>query len=514
MAYQAEPGDPRATDVRAGIRDSLGRALLALGRVDDALASFDRALQAEPEHSGALAGALACRRLLGTVSEQADAASLEQAGFELLLAAGLAATDAARPLEARDLLVQAAGADPLRSHHALGALSWLAETSGYPEEAFRYVEEAHAVDPSDAWVLFQHGRLLAQRDDLDGAREALVGALDQELDFPDALIALADLTRTEGDLSSADLYLERALQIDPQRAEVHALRGIVLLELGDVGGAEDALRAALERDPDVALAAAGMAWVAYRRGDSERAVRLLAELDDRRRALPEDDPYRVYAQAQIERIRDHESKEVWTDRFERRELRNDWLAEEAAGPLVTLVDGQLVIRGDFRDDGQARVLRQYAAPDFVAVELTITVQPQNNARVGLFVSKERRRGAGQVDVQGIVAVARRKDGGLIVRTEDRAAAEPQWEDVPPPEGVDWWPLGEPVRLRIERDGEGSEATGRIVVDGLAVRDGFGMRGLSSSTNELRVGVFVEGQTGLPAAVTVDDVQVVRRVAGR
>jgi len=514
LAYAGEPRDPQASDVRAGIRDDLGRALLALGRVEEALASFERALQAEPGRAGARAGVLACRRLLPGSSGGEDAASLEQAGFELLLAAGLSALEQGRHAQARDLLAQAALADPLRAASALGALSWLAETAGYPEEAYRFIEEAHAVDPEDAWVLYQRGRLLAARDDLEGARDAFVAALDQELDFPDALIALADLTRRSGDVASANLYLERALQIDPGRPEIHALHGTGLLELGDVGAAEDSLRQALARDGEQPLAAAGLAWVAYRRGDSERAVRLFAELDDRRRALPEDDPYRVFARAQIQRIRDHESKEVWTDRFERRELRNDWIAEESAGPLVSLSEGQLLIRGDFKEDGQARVLREYAAPDFVAIELTLLVRADNNARVGLFVSKERRRGPGQVDVQGVVAIARRKDGVLCVRTEDRAAAEPQWEDVPPVEGLAWWPVDQPVRLRIERTGEGSEAVGRIVLDGLAVRDGFPMRGLSSSSNELRVGVFVEGQTGLPASVAVDDVQVVRKLVTR
>jgi hypothetical protein len=240
-------------------------------------------------------------------------------------------------------------------------------------------------------------------------------------------------------------------------------------------------------------------------------VRLFAELDDRRRALPESDPYRTFAREQIKRLQEHESKQVWSDRFERRELRNDWQVEERAGPIVAIENGELRIRGEFRESGQTRVLRDYAAPDFVAIELSLRVAADNNAQVGLFLSKERRRGAGESEIQGIVAIARRKDGGLIVRTEDRVGAEPLWEDVEPIEGSPWWPADRAVRLRIERTGEGSEAKGRILIDGIAVRDGFPMRSLSSSTNDLRVGVFVEGQVGLPASVAIDDVQVVRRV---
>jgi Tfp pilus assembly protein PilF len=456
---------------------------------------------------------LNCLRLLqraGEVSVDSVAAA-EQAGLEFLLDAGLAAMARGEAVAARDLLRQAAEADALRAHAAWGALSWLAETTGYAEEAFRFVEQAVEADPEDAWSAYQRGRLLLARDDLGGAREALIHALDLELDFPDALIALAQLAWKGGEYRPADLYLERALSRDPSRAEVHALRGTGLLHLGDEGLAAQSFEAALAIDAGEPLAALGQAWLAYRHGDSERAIGLFAELDDRRRALPEDDAYRVFAKAQIERLRDHESKVVWSDAFERRELRNDWQTEEGVGPLVDLLDGALRIQGDFRENGLTRVVREYAAPDFVAVELSLTVRSGNNARVGLFVSKERRRGAGQTETQGEVSVARRKDGGLVVRLEDRAAADPVWEDVPPVEGSVWWPADRPVRVRIERSGEGSQAVGRIVVDGLTVAQGFPMRALSSSSSALRVGVCVEGQTGLPADVVVDDVEVVYRV---
>jgi Tfp pilus assembly protein PilF len=513
LAWRSEPADPELKDVRAGLRCDLGRAQLANGAVDTALATFESALSADAAHELARAGRLNCLRLLGRApqGDDAGAAAPDSAGFEYLLDAGLVALAQGRAVEARDLLQQAAEADPLRAHAAWGALAWLAETTGYGEEAFRFVEAAVEADPEDAWCAYQRGRLLIARDDLAGAREALIHALDLELDFPDAMIALAQLAWKSGEYRPADLYLERALSRDPSRAEVHALRGTGLLHLGDEGLAAQSFAAALALDAAQPLAAVGQAWLEYRRGDSERAIRLFAELDDRRRSSPEDDPYRVYAKAQIERLRDHEEKVVWSDPFERRELRNDWQTEEGVGPLVDLVDGVLRIQGDFRESGLTRVVREYAAPDFVAVELTFTVAASNNARVGLFVAKERRRGAGQMETQGEVAVARRKDGGLVVRLEDRAGAEPVWQDVPPIEGQQWWPADEPVRVRIERTGDGSAAEGRIVVDGVSVAEGFPMRALSSSASALRVGVFVEGQTGLPAAVTLDDVEVVYRV---
>ena len=110
----------------------------------------------------------------------------------------------------------------------------------------------------------------------------------------------------------------------------------------------------------------------------------------------------------------------------------------------------------------------------------------------------------------MVSAARRKEGGLAVLTMDRATAEPQWEDVPPA-GEPWWPTARKVRITLERVGEGTAATGVISVDGVPVREGFPLRGMMTTSNEFFVGVFVEGQTGLPAHVEVDDVQVVYKV---
>jgi hypothetical protein len=97
---------------------------------------------------------------------------------------------------------------------------------------------------------------------------------------------------------------------------------------------------------------------------------------------------------------------------------------------------------------------------------------------------------------------------------DVAQADPEWTDIPPLPGEGgWWPAGRPVRVRIERVGEGSEATARVFIGGLPVREGIELRRLSSSSSELKLGVFVEGQTGLPAHVLVDEVEMIYRIPG-
>ena len=212
----------------------------------------------------------------------------------------------------------------------------------------------------------------------------------------------------------------------------------------------------------------------------------------------------------MKRIADHEEKEVWSDRYERRQLKNGWSTEEAAGPEVFLDGGQLVVRGTFKQNGITRFWRELAAPDFVSIEMDVTVAAENNARVGVFVALERRRGAGVIEQRGLVSAAREKNGSLAVVMMDTARSDLPWEDVPDVD-VPWWPAGRAVRIRLERVGEGSDAFGRISVDGIVVRDGFPVRRLSTSSGHLKLGLFVEGQTGLPADVVVDDVEMVYRV---
>ncbi len=509
-AFKNEPSEPQDARKRAAIRTDLGAALLATGAVDEAYLSYDKALQADPSEQRAAAGKRAAARLGAKGAAVADNAAGQDAGFELLVATALGELEAKNWVAARDGLLRASGADPLRAARALRALSWLAEITGYPEDALRYVEEAADGDPTDAWTLYQYGRLLAQRDDVQGAKEKLVAALDRELDFADALVALGELSYRTGAHAAAERYLERALSIDTARAEVHALRGVNFIELGDLAAARDAFDAALAREPSQALARCGQAWVTYRSGDSDKAITQFAELNDDRRSKPESDEYRVFARGQMERIREHESKVVWTDAFERLQLKNGWEPDEAAGPVASVVDGALHIDGTFQQNGTTRVLQTYAAAEFVAVEFDITVPADCNAKVGLVVTKERRTGT-TTQVQSKFGIARRRDGALVVLRMDQPTAEENWEDVEALGTRSWWAAGQTVRLRFEKLGEGNDALGRISIDGITVREGFKLPKLAASTSDIKLGVFVEGQTGLPAKVIVDNVEVIKRI---
>lgn len=521
LANQYEPAHPDAKRERAELRCDLAAALVTTGALQEAADWYEKARQADPTEARVQAGLAAIAVLRGDAASGAASASGatntgENAaqGFELLLANGLAALADRTPAgaqRARDALLAAADADPVRAVYAWRALAYLAETTNNPEDAQRFIDLAIENDPTDAWTLFERGRLLAAHDDLDGANTSFKAALDQELDFPDALAQIGELNHRRGDFAAADKYLERATLLDPKLAIAFALRGVNFIEMGDLRSAEDTLKQALAIDPAHPTARNALAWVWYRKGGEENAIEAqtrLRELDDSRRALPETDVHRAWANAQIKRISDHLEKVVWSDRFDRKELRNNWDRAEQNGPQVSIHDGIVTLAGPFKSGGRARLWQTKGAGAFVALEARITVHSTTTSRVGLFVSRETQR-AGDTQVEAEVVIARANDpgkNGIQWRAMKRGEEEAPYTDVA---GFDW-PFDQPVLVRIERAGEAADARIRVLFDGFPVVDNKAFPSLGRTNGNLFLGVFAEGQPGRTVNIDVDDVEITYR----
>ncbi|MFO1009676.1 MAG: tetratricopeptide repeat protein [Planctomycetota bacterium] len=510
LANEHEPSAPEAKHDRAILRCDLGSALLAAGELDEANEWFTKAQQADATEPRAQAGLLAVAIVRGGGATPVENAQ----GFELVLAnglAGLAGKDAAALAKAKDALLAAADLDPLRACAALRAVSWLAELVGNPDEAQHWIDLALENDPTDAWTLYQRGRVQAARDDVDGAIESFQRALDRELDFPDALAALGALMHQKGRWDAADKYLERAMQLDPKLVGAIVLRGMNFLRMGDVRAAEEAFKAALAIDPEHPTARNSLAWCWYAKGGETNAIEAqtrLRELDDARRAFPETDPHRVWARAQIERIRDHLEKVVWSDRFERKSLLNGWDVDEKSGPQASIHDGVVTLSGAFKQNGKARLWQTKSAGQFVALEAKVTVHAGTTAKVGLFVSRETQRG-GESQVEAELAIARPNDpgrNGLQWRAMKRGEEELPWTDVPNFE----WKFDTTYTLRIERMGDAADARVRVLFDGFPIVEGKSFPNLARTTGNLYLGVFADGQTGRQVTLDVDDVEVTYR----
>ncbi|MFT5289293.1 MAG: tetratricopeptide (TPR) repeat protein [Planctomycetota bacterium] len=520
-ANRSAPTDPADLPVRVGIRNELGMALLALGDLEGASRAFSSAGSADERDQRALAGRMVCALLsddgggddgggAGAAMALADEAALDpdyELGYELALARGLAAVVLGDGAQAEAEFSAAVELDPMRASTPLAALAFVAEGTGYPDEAIELAERAIEADPGNAYAHYLRGRLLGDRDAYEEARDSLIAALEIDLNFEDALVAMGEMAFRLGRFEDAERYLERAVDLEVEagleRAEVYALRGLNLLRLERVGEAREAFEASRGLDFVDPLALAGMAWCTYLDGDSTEALVQLADLDEARREKDEADPWRLWARSQQDRITDHVSKEEWVDNLERKRLLKNWQTDEKSGPLVSMDEGSVLIDGAFQRPGLARVYRVEQAGLFVSFEASIWIDV-TNARTGIFIAREKPR-AGVNVVTDEVSVSRHKDGTTQVRFI-RAGQQPSEIDM-----ESSFPTGRWVRLRIERKGEGSETRVTVSMDGVPLLENMRAPTIASGSNNLLMGVFVEGEVGREASVRMDDVSVVRHL---
>ena len=532
MAEELEP-----LTVRVEVRTDLAGALLARGEMEAAARELEIARRLDPLDQETLAALIHCAiidpALVGITAPARGAGDTEAAletwlqpisdvvreressddslglRFELLMAIGLWDLEHGDASSAQTRFTAAAAADPLRAHFASRALSYLFETVGDLERAMSLIEEALEGNPSDAWSLYQRGRLQILSGDLDGAQASFEAALEQDLDFDDALVALGELLLEDGAYNNASRYLERALSRESGRAEVHTLEGLVRLRSGSFFEALASFERALDLRFDDPVALGGKAWATYRTGNSAEALILLAQLDDSRRAFSEEDAHRLWAREQIARITDHLEKVAWGDGFARTVIRNGWQVDEGAGPLVGLEGETVRLSGVFSRAGKTRIYREYPAGSFVSIEASVWIPAGAPIRAGLFVARERRRQRVWTTESG-VSIARHSDGALEVRIERSATTEPETLKTNEIE----FPTGRWVRVRIERTGTVEEPTVDVFLAGVPVVVGAGFPQLGRGGQPLRVGVFAEGETGREVDLKLDDVVVVYRELGQ
>lgn len=524
-AFGRLPADVGARRDRDRVRGSLAVALLGAGRVDDAARMFAAMLRSDVGDERAMAGLLAARGFGATVESSvelpawAEDASLVSLGpsemeFDLLVNRGLAAIEAGDFENALRDLRSARRTDPLREIAALRGLSWLAERAGLIGRALDLVDEALESKPGDVWSLVHRGRLLLSTEDFEGARASLRAALEQDAELGDALTLLGLLEYRREHFDEAELYFERALELAEERGDerpdLWALRAVNHVSAGAVLAARDAARTALEMVPDDAVALSVRAWCEYLAGRAEEAIILLRQMDDTLRSEPEEDPRRVWVARQIERITEHRSKQVWIDDFEYSTVGlNNWFTDEVAGPTAQLEGGVLHLSGTFTSTGEARYYRIYPAARFVAFEADVWISAETNARAGIFVARENPRGREGSRTLGRVNVARNRDGVAQVLANQSSRSEEGWIDLP--ESIVPFTANTWHRLRIETAGEGSEANITVYFDGLPVIDGERFNGFGRANNELKLGLFVEGDTGRLADVRMDNVEVTERL---
>ncbi len=278
----------------AAVRGWLGRPAQGFERHAEALHASDSGAADAGPRLRAVAGDPAQPAIVRASALARLDASQSRASAELLVRA---VTDP-EPLVRLGALEGLAGAPgPLRAQAAaallqdprravrFGAVRVLASVASelapgkrgvFEREAGEY-EAALRRDADRAEARIQLGLFLAERGDGDGARRELEAAIRIEPAFEGAYVNLADLERALARDEQALRVLDAGLELLPDSAVLHHVRGLARVRLGRSEDANRDLARAVALDPASARFAYVYAVALHSAGEARRAVELLEQ---------------------------------------------------------------------------------------------------------------------------------------------------------------------------------------------------------------------------------------------
>jgi tetratricopeptide (TPR) repeat protein len=265
---------------------SMAAALRALGRKDEAIASYREALLHKPDN-------LDLHNQLGILLGECGEVPAAEAHYRLVLRhqAGLDLGAARAQVDARfnlaNLLARRKRFDDAISefrqllrqkpdfaeaHCNLGVV--LFDLSAF-EECERCYREALRLNPTFAAAHTNLGGLLIKLDRLDEAEVHLREACKLTSDSPGALNNLGDVLRLQGRLEEAEAYCREALRLKPDYVPAQLILGNVLRESGRFHEAEPCYRTALDHDPASPEALNNLGTLLFDLGRPDEAIQSL-----------------------------------------------------------------------------------------------------------------------------------------------------------------------------------------------------------------------------------------------
>jgi tetratricopeptide (TPR) repeat protein len=234
-----------------------GAAEFQLGDMAEAEVHFETAVALQPDYALALYS-------LGVISEKKGEDAMAQNYYEAAVASDPALTQAHynlailyektnRPNKAIDELleVKSLAPDLLAARLVLGEAYRL--TGQYPA-SLGELDYANKLEPRDPKVHYQRGMTLLAMDKLDEAITSFTKALALDPNYFDCLLALADVETRQGDLSRAELDLQRAVEADSTSVQARYRLGMALAAQDRNAEALDQLRHAIRLGPDAETA--------------------------------------------------------------------------------------------------------------------------------------------------------------------------------------------------------------------------------------------------------------------
>jgi tetratricopeptide (TPR) repeat protein len=238
-----------------------GDAALEAGRYGQALAAYTRARELSPADPAVQRALMRARvHLVASEPGRISAEMADEARYEA------------------ELLLEA---EPNRKATYLTALANLAMRAGHADEAKAKLEEAVKADPKSALAHAALGAMLmGKKETLTQAKAELTAALQIKPDHMGALLGLAQIRASEGDLSGAEEKLLAALAVRDDFGARMSLGG-VYIQLQKPGDAVEQFQRAVQLDPKSpdALGSLGQALLSTGRPEeAERALRSALEI--------------------------------------------------------------------------------------------------------------------------------------------------------------------------------------------------------------------------------------------
>ena len=233
-----------AVEIKPGFvdgRDNLGIALMQKGNVDEAIVQFRKVLEIKPGYADACNSLGIALRRKGRVGEAITY-------YEMALRTNPDFTDA---------------------RYNLGRALF---DEGKVDEAIIQYQEALKIEPDYVDAHNNLGMALLQKGKVDEAAAHFQRALEIKPDDADAHFKLGNILRQKGRTEKAMAHFQKTLEINPDYADAHVNLGSILLQTGKVDEAIAHFQKALQFKPKDAKAENNLGNAFLRKGNEREAI--------------------------------------------------------------------------------------------------------------------------------------------------------------------------------------------------------------------------------------------------
>jgi tetratricopeptide (TPR) repeat protein len=260
--------------------NNLAAELMHSGRIDEAVAHFQKSLELQPGNAAAHGNLGDALLRLGRTDEglahYGEALAIDPRNIATQTDLGVALLQLGRIEEAIPHFQRALEANPgfAKARTNLGT-AYLQE--GRAGEAVAQFNEALAVDPGNLATITDLGTAYVQKGQLEKAQAQFQRALEINPDFATALTNLGNVLQQGGRLDEAIAQYQKALRVDPNSAVTHNNLANAFLQKGRLDEAIAHFRRALEIRPNYPEARRNLGAALFEKKRTEHAGALFRD---------------------------------------------------------------------------------------------------------------------------------------------------------------------------------------------------------------------------------------------